>query len=651
MIIFLREKFIAQIFMWVIAIVFVVGSIMLYGGSGGQGDGTEEEVVVKIQSLEVSRGNFENMVSEQMQSRRNQQYGGEPDQKVVQKEIIDFLVRRAIEGSAKISDAEIERYIRSDSSRVQTYNQYEGFGVAELYKQNIRQQLSSTLLRDNIQGLELVTDNEAELAYRLESDKAKVKYIEFRHSDYTSTVSVDDAEAEKYYQENQAKYKKEEQLNAKFLRIKPEDFVTNTDIENYYNQNQSEFTTPEVVKARHILKQFPKEATDEQKAEVKKAAEELLKTVNAELASGASFADLAKTHSEGPSGANGGALRGNNKNLPPGDYFARGDMVKPFEETCFDVLQPGEVSSLVETSFGFHIIKLEEKLQESIKPFPEVENQIRENVTKIVGVDKAKRVADDLLFDIEVEDYETAIGLDSYKDLSLSVAETGFFDKDVVTIPQIGSKWSNQGVLEELFDMEVGVINTIESKKYNGDVAAFYVTKVLGKKQAAIPAFDDVKSQVIDDLRDIKAKELSFADAQRLVKQETDAESLDDLLKKYTAPEGIPSDQKTVQESNLFNLTPGSSYVSGMGNSKAVMFAAFNMAIGDVKGPLAGDSSTYIVELTEREEADLELFEKDPTQKKDRIKNILQTKKQQAYDNWFASRKKMANPWIHEDYR
>lgn len=651
MIIFLREKFIAQIFMWVIAIVFVVGSIMLYGGSGGQGEGTEEEVVVKIQSLEVSRGNFEKMVSDQMQSRRNQQYGGEPDEKFVQKEIIDFLVKRAIEGSAKISDAEIERYIRSDSGRVQTYNQYEGFGVAELYKQNIRQQLSSTLLRDNIQGLELVTDTEAEQAYRLESNKAKVKYIEFRHSDYTSIVNVDDAEAEKYFQENQAKYKNEEQLNVKFIRINPEDFVIKTDIEDYYTQNQNEFTTPEVVKARHILKKFPQNATDEQKTEVKTAAEELLKTVNAELASGASFADLAKTHSEGPSGVNGGALKGSNPNLPPGDYFARGDMVKPFEETCFDVLQPGEVSGLVETSFGYHIIKLEEKLQGSIKSLPEVETEIREKVIKIVGVDKAKRVADDLLFDIEVEDYETAIGLDSYKDLSLSVAETGFFDKDIVTIPEIGSKWSNQGLLEALSDMEVGVINTIESKKYNGDVTAYYVAKVLGKKPSAIPSFDVVKSQVIDDIRDIKAKELAMADVQDLFDKKTDVDSLDDLLKKYVAPEGISPEQKTVQESNLFNLTPGSSYVSGMGNSKAVMFAAFSLAVGDVKGPLAGDSSTYIIELTERVEADLELFQKDPTQKKERLSSLLQTKKQQAYDNWFASRKKGVNPWIHEDYR
>ena len=399
------------------------------------------------------------------------------------------------------------------------------------------------------------------------------------------------------------------------------------------------------------MKKFPDNVTDEQKAEIKTAAEELLKTVNAELASGATFADLAKTHSEGPSGVNGGALRGNNQNLPPGDYFARGDMVKPFEETCFDVLQPGEVSGLVETSFGYHIIKLEEKLEGSIKPFPEVETEIREEVIKIIGVDKAKRAADDLLFDIEVEDYETAIGLDSYKDLSLSVAETGFFNKDVVTIPEIGSKWSNQGLLEELFDMEVGVINTIESKKYNGDVTAFYVSKVLGKKPAAIPSFDDVKNQVIDDIRNIKAKEVSLTDAEALVKQKTDAESLDDLLKKYTAPEGISLEQKTVQESNLFNLTPGSSYVSGMGNSQAVMFAAFNMAVGDVKGPLAGDSSTYIIELIEREEADLELFENDPTQKKERLKSLLQTKKQQAYDNWFASRKKMVSPWIHEDYR
>lgn len=653
MMIFLREKFIAQIFMWIIAVVFVIASVLLYSGSSGQrGAGAEGEVVLKIDTLEVSRGHFEEIVSQQMRSQQqNQRFGDEIDRKIVEKTVIESLIRRAIESSAHITDAEVEHYIRSDKNRVQQYNQF-GPEIANLYKQNVRVFLSSTALRDSVQTLELVTDTEAEQDYMLEAEKAKVKYIEFRHSDYISTIYIDDKEVEEYFNENREDYKTEEQVNVKYIKIDPIDFVSQADIEKYYADNQSEFMTSELVRARHILKKFPDNATEEQKAETKTAAEELLKTVKEELAAGTSFADLAKTHSEGPSGADGGALGTTNPDLPPGKYFGRGQMVKPFEEACFDILKPGEVSELVETRFGYHIISLEEKFAPTLKPFTEVEMEIKDKLVKINGVDNAKEVAENLLFDIEVGDYETAIGLDRYKELLLAVGETGFFAKDEVSIPGgIGSKWTYGGLVEELFDMGVGVTNTIETKKFNGDITAYFVATVLGKKAAAIPTFDDVKVDVVNDFRAEKTKESAFAAAEKLYNQRADGELLDSLIKKYKVEEGVSAGEKTVQESSLFNRTAGSSYVSGMGNSKDVMFAAFNMSVGDVRGPYQGDSSVYIIELVERVESDLELFQTDPSQKTKRYQSILQQKKQDAYDNWFAARKKVANVWVHEDYR
>ena len=656
MIIFLREKFIAQIFMWVIAVVFVIGSIMLYSGSsGGRREGTEAEVVLRIDGLEITRGNFESMVSQEIRKQQNQGFGGTPDQKEAEKKVINDLINEAIAGSANISDAEVEHYIRSDENRVQLYNQI-GAGVADLYKF----QLSATMLRDNVENLELVTDTEVEQVFRLEADKAKVKFIEFRDSNYVSTVNVDDVEAETYFQENQSDYKTDEQVNVKFIQINPTDFVSTSDIETYYSENQSEFMTPEVVKARHILKKFPdrNNVTDEQRAETKAAAEELSKTVKAELAAGTSFADLAKTHSEDTGSAvDGGAIGSSNPDLPPGKYFGRGQTVKPFEEACFDILKPGEVSDLVESVFGYHIIQLKEKHSPTLKALPQVESEIRTKLVQISGVDNAKEVADNLLFDIEVEDYETAIGLDRYKDLSLVVGETDFFSKDDRDIPNIGSQFEYRGFTEELFDMEVGVTNTIETKNFRGDVAAYFVATVLGKKPAAIPEFEDVKAEVIDNLRQKKAKKSTLADAQNLFNQRTDSESLDDLVKKYKAPEGISAEQKSVQESSLFNRTTGSSYVSNMGNSREVMFAAFNMSVDDVRGPFMGDESVtgdvsvYIIELVERVEPDVELFRTDPAQKAQRYQTLLQNKKENAYKNWFAARKKLANPWIHEDYR
>ena len=332
MIIFLREKFIAQLFMWIIAIVFLVGTVFLYSNTRGGGEGPEGEVVIRINNTEVKRGEFESAVANDLESQRRNQRFGTPDQEETQKSVIDRLVQQTILGSVDIGPAEIERYIRSDASRVEQYNLYQQFGAADLYTENVRLQLSSTALRDSVQSLELVTDTEAEQAYRLESDKAKVKFIEFKHSDYVATTEVDEAEAEAYFEKNRNNYKSEEQVNVKFIRVNPADLVSDEEIAAYYEENRAEFTTPEVVKARHILKKFPDNATDEQKAETKTDAEELLKTINAELAAGADFAELAMTHSEGPSSVQGGALRGGNPKLPPGDYFARGDMVKPLRK-------------------------------------------------------------------------------------------------------------------------------------------------------------------------------------------------------------------------------------------------------------------------------------------------------------------------------
>ena len=146
------------------------------------------------------------------------------------------------------------------------------------------------------------------------------------------------------------------------------------------------------------MKKFPDNATDEQKAETKAEAEKLLETVRAAIAEGEDFAELAKTHSEDAGSApQGGALRGRNPDLPQGDYFARGEMVQPFEKAAFDELSPDEVSDLVESRFGYHIIKLEEKRPEEIKPFAQARREINDKLIQIVGAEQAKAVAENLL--------------------------------------------------------------------------------------------------------------------------------------------------------------------------------------------------------------------------------------------------------------
>ena len=446
MIVFLREKFIAQIFLIVVGIAFLIGSFLLFdivGGGGALEGGREDPVAFEINGAKIQQREFENLVSSEVTRQQQQSQGrSQVEREEVEQQVLDMLIsRQVLLGSVQISDAEIEQYIRNDNNLLDSYNSVQQSGSGAVFRQYVRSDLVNQILLNQIQGLELVTDAEMEDEYRRQNTKAKLKYIQFQHFAYNSVVEVDDAEAQAYFEEQQEKYKKGAEINLRFIKLDPKSFISDEDLQAYYNEHRQEFKTPEAVKARHILKKFPDNATDEQKAEVKAEAEGLLETVKAAITEGKDFAELAKEYSEDAGSApQGGALRGRNPNLPPGDYFARGDMVKPFEKAAFDELAPGEVSDLVESRFGYHIIKLEEKRPEEVQSFTQAESEIRDKVVQIVGVDQAKTVAENLLFDVEIHDYEEAIQLDRYKDLSLTVQDTGPFKPTIVTSPTLDGR-------------------------------------------------------------------------------------------------------------------------------------------------------------------------------------------------------------------
>jgi peptidyl-prolyl cis-trans isomerase C len=139
--------------------------------------------------------------------------------------------------------------------------------------------------------------------------------------------------------------------------------VTDKEVADYYEAHKGEFTDPEEIRASHILIKLSSGASDEEKTYSKKEMQAILE----EAKGGADFAELAKKHSQCPSAVRGGDL----------GYFARGDMVKPFEEAAF-ALEPGQISDIVETEFGYHIIRLEDR-----KPGKQLElEEVSEGIKK-----------------------------------------------------------------------------------------------------------------------------------------------------------------------------------------------------------------------------------------------------------------------------
>jgi peptidyl-prolyl cis-trans isomerase C len=153
--------------------------------------------------------------------------------------------------------------------------------------------------------------------------------------------------------------------------------VSDDELKTYYDANPALFKHPEMVKASHILIRNNDQADEAKKIEARKKIDDIAQKITA----GGDFAELAKTYSECPSSSNGGDL----------GLFRRGQMVQAFEDVAFS-MNPGEISPVVETQFGFHIIKVTEKQPEGTYPFDQVKPQIqdvltREKVQKLLETD------------------------------------------------------------------------------------------------------------------------------------------------------------------------------------------------------------------------------------------------------------------------
>lgn len=141
--------------------------------------------------------------------------------------------------------------------------------------------------------------------------------------------------------------------------------VSDQEIESYYKENKKEFEIPEQVRARHILIKAKPDAGEAEKEKAK----EKIKEVQKKLEQGEKFSELAEQYSEGPSAKAGGDL----------GYFRHGQMVEPFDKAAF-ALEPGQVSDIVETRFGYHLIKLEDKKPAGQESIDEVREGIRQKI-------------------------------------------------------------------------------------------------------------------------------------------------------------------------------------------------------------------------------------------------------------------------------
>jgi len=367
-----------------------------------------------------------------------------------------------------------------------------------------------------------------------------------------------------YYAAHQAEYRKGEQRKIRYLLVDRDQMrsrimITPQDIESYYNSNVQQFQTPEQVRASHIL--LKTEGKDE--AAVRKQAEDVLNQVKAP---GADFAALARKYSEDEgSKVNGGDL----------DYFPKGRMVPEFESAAF-TMQPGQISDLVKSQFGFHIIKVIDKKPAATRTLDEMRAQIQETLA-------GQRVEEQIT--ARTRDLDTRItkpaDLDTIgKESGVSVTESGFFTREE-PIPGLGP---SPELASQAFPQKDGEV----SKAVQSPRGPVYFT-VTGKRDPYVPKLDEVKDRVREDVIRTRAAELSKQKAGEIASALRSAKDFAAAAK----AQGL--------EAKDTQLIARGSPLPDIGVSADVDKVAFTLPAGGVSDPIATPGGTVIVRVAEHE--------------------------------------------------
>lgn len=510
---------------WSLALVclaFVVFYIPDFlSGAAGNAPTSRIDTVATVEGHEIRSDEFIRTYQAQMQSYRSA-YGGQMnDQLLKQLGIDQQILQQLVDERAALSEAEKVGITVTDAEVAQRIYAIPAFqdkgtfiGQARYqqllasqspplstrdFEESIRRSLVLEKLRASITEWMSVSDKELQTEYRRRNDKVKLAVVAFNADSYRPDVTATDAEVASHFEGHQADFRIPEKRKIKYVLVDIDTLrakitATPADLNKAYNDNIQQYSTPEQVRASHIL--LKTEGKDE--AAVKAKAEEILK----EAKGGADFAELAKKYSEDES---------NNKNGGDLDFFGRGRMVAEFDAAAF-TMEPGQISELVKTQFGFHIIKLTGKKPGSVRPMEEVQQQLTDQIQSEKAQAEATALAQKLEAQVKkAADLETAA-----KANGLTVQESGFFARDepilgVGAAPEMTARAFTLGDGEASTALRTG--------------RGFVVETVTGKQDSYIPKLDEVKDRVRDAVLKIKAVEmakLKAADAATKLKAAAD---------------------------------------------------------------------------------------------------------------------------------
>ncbi len=503
------------VFAWIIvgliSVPFALWGINSYFGGGGD-DSVAEVDGVKISTRQVQSS------YQQQRDRLAQMFGGKiPEnlfsEEVMKKQVLqqliekEILIKAAIDNGMRVGDQQLGELVtgidafhtngKFDMQQYERVLAQQGMSP-KLFENRVRRDLLAGQLNDVISTTEFSLDSEVDAQLRLQQQQRDIGYMVVPVNNYQDGIEISEEAVRTYYETNAARYMQPEQVKIDYLELKSDDIasgfeVSEEELRQRYETQKLNFRTPEERKASHILVTIAVDADEAQTNEAQAKAEALLQRVN----SGEDFAELAKAESQDPGSArNGGDL----------GFFGLGVMDKAFEEATF-ALQKGEVSGVVRSAFGFHIIKLEDIKGGETKPYEEVaaelQREIQNQRATEIFFNKAEQLAS---LTYEQPDTLTIAA----EQLELTIKHSDYFARSggagIAAEPKVSAAAFSEDVLARGNNSE-----TIELSENH-----LVVLRISDHKPEALRPFEEVQATIESTLKREKAQAIALEEAKVL---------------------------------------------------------------------------------------------------------------------------------------
>ncbi len=580
-------------------LVIVAFSMVTYliPGTGGGSTGGQDNVIAtvgdeKVTTLEAQKAIQAVLRGGQMPAQYLSIYVPQIVQQLISERALAYEAKRQ---GIRISDEDVNVAIQNQlpagffadgklvkKAELEAALAQQGMTVADL-KQDISRQLLVLRLRNIALEGTLVSPKEVEAEYRKRNETARLQYVLISPAKFESEVKIDDAQMRQFYEKNKAQFQTSAKKSISYVVFDPAVVeasipITDEDLRKAYSANLDKFRVPERAKARHILLMTK---TGDDAVRIK--AEGLLKQVK----SGGDFAAIAKANSQDPGSAQKGGDLG---------WVMHGQMVKPFEDVVFS-LKPNEISGLVKTEYGYHIVQVMEKEPAHLRTFDEAKLEISAGYRKQRVNDVMQKAA---------EKAAAAMRKDpSHPEKAAAEAGQPLLHADNVAP---GEPLPNIGVSKEV-DQAVQGLNKFEVSQPIVAGTKIVVVEVTSMVAAHASTFEEAQpearkaliSQAMEVLLTRKASDL-------LAKTKELGGDLDKAAKSM----GLE-----VKNSTDFDRQ---SAVEGVG-SASLLPDAFTKPVGTVFGPITAQGNRVIAKVTAQTAPDMSKFAANSASIRDEIKS------------------------------